>query len=88
MARILLVHYDRGQNTVSKLISSWAPPSENETGSYIVDVCHRLNVGPDDFLPLPTRLLDLILAITHHEQGVNPWPIDVTQRGIDLERKS
>lgn len=86
MARILMGDFDKGLTTVTQLISSWAPASENDTQAYIQDVCQRLNVGPGDPLDLPNRLLDLMTAITHHEQGSQPWAQNIIQQGIDLER--
>lgn len=34
--------------TVRKIISRWAPPSENNTESYVRKMCKALSVGPDE----------------------------------------
>ena len=37
----------KGKNTVRKLISEYAPPFENNTGSYVDSVAKKLGVNPD-----------------------------------------
>lgn len=37
-----------GNNTVTKIISSWAPSSENNTQAYINTVCHLTGLQPDE----------------------------------------
>lgn len=71
-AKILLTYYRRyGLNCVREIINRWAPPSENDTGSYISHVCKRMGVGPDDTLFLDTlaTLKALVVAMIYHEQG-------------------
>ena len=45
---------DRGINTIRKLISEWAPTSENDTAAYISSVCASAGYGPDDVIALKT----------------------------------
>lgn len=52
--RSYITKYDRGLNTVRKLITEWAPPSENDTAAYIKTVCDRTGYGPDDVIALKT----------------------------------
>ena len=39
-----------GLNTVSGIITKWAPPGENNTSAYIDKVSNDLGVGPNDNL--------------------------------------
>lgn len=91
MARILRGHYQSGHQTIRALIGDpmdgWAPPNENDTGSYETDVSKRMAVGLDETLVLPDFLLPMLKAIAVHEGGC-PWPDSVVQLGIDLERSA
>lgn len=84
MARILKGDYREGAVTVHELIDRWAPPIENDTSAYVIDVANRLSVGIDETLALPNSLLPLLKAIAIHEGGC-PWADSVVQLGIDLE---
>lgn len=61
----------RGVNTVRKVISAWAPPSENNTEAYIKTVAQRLGVPPDAALDMENPLVRQALstAISLHENG-------------------
>jgi len=61
----------RGLNTISSIISTWAPPSENDTASYVADVSKRLGVSPSQPLDMSNPIVRQALstAITLHEQG-------------------
>ena len=49
------IHYaDRGLDTITKIISTWAPSSENDTAAYIASVCQSTGYGPDDVLKIKT----------------------------------
>lgn len=69
----LTVDYNRGYNTVRKIITVWAPPSDNNiTSAYVADVSNRINIAPDDPLePFQDLLPDLTAAIIIHENGRN-----------------
>lgn len=70
----------RGLNTVSKIISTWAPPTDaqgkpiNDTASYIADVAQKLGVDPNAPLNLKDHNLkgELLSAIFQHENGQQP----------------
>lgn len=87
MARILLGHFREGLTSVHALINEWAPPVENDTGSYVTDVASKMGVDADAPLTLPQQLLPMLKAIATHEGGC-PWPDSVVQLGIDLERSA
>jgi len=62
--------YRRGSNTVRKLISVWAPPSENDTENYIKFISSRLKVSPDyPFQLTPEVLKELAFQISIMENG-------------------
>lgn len=61
-------YIDRGFNTVEKIINRWAPPSENDTGTYVRNVARELGVDPR--APLgKSAIPKLAAAITRVEGG-------------------
>lgn len=61
-------YIDRGFNTVEKIINRWAPPSENDTGTYVRNVARELGVDPR--APLGKAAIPkLAAAITRVEGG-------------------
>jgi hypothetical protein len=53
--RNYITKYDRGINTVSKLINEWAPPADgNNTNAYIQKVCSMTGYAPDEVIELKT----------------------------------
>lgn len=70
MAKAITTMVGRGDDTITLLISEWAPPSENNTDAYIAAVAADIGQGPDDLLQLDQATLhDLIRAIMNHELG-------------------
>ena len=72
----LLIRYmtTGGKHTVRAIIDTWAPPSENDTDSYVQGVAHTMGVGPDEPLTPTPRVLTLLMnAIIHRENGINPY---------------
>ena len=63
-----------GLDTVRQIVSTYAPPSENDTAAYIAAVSTEMKVDPDDWLDLdlPETLTALVSAVWHHEQGQLP----------------
>ena len=69
----LQAYYSKhGINTVSGVVSRWAPPHENDTASYIKLVSGKLGVAPDAPLDLtdPAIRSQLLDAMQGHETGV------------------
>lgn len=81
-----LVAYDKkhGLNTVQGIISRWAPPSENDTNSYIQNVSGMLGVAPDQPLDMknPETIFGLTNAIIQHENGQNPYSEQQVAMGV------
>lgn len=78
----LITKYDRGLNTVRKIIEVFAPTSENDTEAYIKAVCislsKRLSFTVRDDTPLNLHDYDTVeafdRAMVRHEQGKGPLP--------------
>lgn len=83
MARILKSYDRRGINTISEIISTWAPPFENDTQSYINSVSGR--VGIDKNQPVTVEQYpEIIAAIIKHENGKQPYSAGVIRQGVDM----
>ena len=81
--KILKTYYIKyGLNTVRGIINRWAPPSENNTNSYVNDVAQQLGVGPDEVIDVPARAADLSRAIIRHENGLQPYDIAMINEGV------
>jgi hypothetical protein len=76
----------RGNDTVRGIIGTYAPPGENDTGSYIAEVAKKLGVSPDLHLNLndPEMLRGLMGAITTREVGSGRINIDQINAGMAL----
>ncbi len=72
-AAMIVLNYFRehGLTTITGIVSRWAPPTENNTASYIMDVCDRCGFDADAPLNLEAEddLLAVVHAICDHEQG-------------------
>ena len=58
-------------DTVKEIIDRWAPPVENNTSAYVLDVAGRLEIDPDAHINLEDAitLQRLCWAIIIHENG-------------------
>ena len=65
--------FANGDQTLGQLITTWAPPSENDTAAYISDVATRTGIDPNATLDLYANLPAILSAMTWHENGVNPY---------------
>jgi hypothetical protein len=77
----LMKYAGRGLDTVREIISTWAPPVENETSSYVTAVARALAIDADEKFDVGRRLVDLAWAIVIHENGK---PFD-SYRALDSE---
>ena len=88
LAKILLNYQAKyNLNTVREIILRWAPPNENNTDAYVKAVCDGCNVGPDDPIDLkdsPALLLLMIEAIIEHENGEQPYSVQLINQAINL----
>ena len=75
IARILISYEAAGIHTVRGVINRWAPPNENDTGAYVLDVAQRIGVDPDAVVDIDSYAVafELIKAIIKHENGQQPY---------------
>lgn len=85
LAVTLINYQDRyGLDTVTKIITRWAPYSENDTNAYIRDVAGRMGRHWDERLNVHRYedLEPLVKAIIWHENGQQPYSQAVIDRGL------
>ena len=76
---------------MKNIISRWAPPSENDTKSYIHSVLRMTSLGGNENLPQPSRGVDipilekLVAAMTTMECGIPYQQVDRTAIGKGYE---
>ncbi|WP_337917335.1 structural protein [Vibrio cholerae] len=82
IARILNTYRTKhGIVSIEQIISRWAPPSENNTESYIAHAAKALGVPRN--MPLSTSHYPaLIKVIIKHENGLQPYSDEVIHAGI------
>ena len=83
---LILRNYQRkhGLKCVAQIIARWAPPCENDTGSYAGHVAGVLGVSmtaPID-TSHPGTLATLVRAIIRHENGVQPYSDEEIEEGV------
>lgn len=84
--KIMLSYKARGLDTVTEIITAWAPSVENDTVSYINAVASHIGVDAHakiDVTNLATAEL-LIEAIIQHENGSQPYSKETINAGIKL----
>lgn len=72
-SKILDSYYSRNIKTVSQIITTYAPPIENNTNKYITDVCFLSGLNPNtliDNFDLKAKLLRAMSIIEVGEQNV------------------
>ncbi len=87
LARLLRAYQTRhGLNTVRMMIDRWAPPVENDTSAYVLDVAGALHVDPDHAIDTHDHatLFALCKAIARHESGFDPWADSVVEQGVNM----
>lgn len=82
----LLAYQEKyGLNTVSSIVSRWAPATENNTSNYIATVSKALGVKADDKLNLrdPSVMAKLVGSMIGVENGKNPYSDAQITMGVD-----
>lgn len=83
----LLQNYSRlnGCHTLRTMISRWAPPSENDTRSYISTVSKLTGIDPDKQINVDDRrtMCNLAAAMSYVENGAKAVMPDI-EAGWDL----
>ena len=92
---IILRNYQRPQllpslraNTIRKIITRWAPASENNTARYIDVVAKRTGLNPDELIAFKdkAKVLELVEAMCFVECG-QPIDKEILSSVYDLIRK-
>ncbi|MBS9442289.1 lytic transglycosylase catalytic [Photorhabdus heterorhabditis] len=75
LSRQLTLYASRGLTTIRDIITTYAPPSENDTEAYIAGMSKWLGVDQNAQLNLqdPQTLTAMMNGIIHHENGRNPY---------------
>jgi len=72
----------RGLNSVASIISTYAPSNENNTAAYISAVAGELGLAADQPFDVNGLLPQLVAAIIHHENGVQPFDLSDLQAWV------
>jgi hypothetical protein len=86
-AVLVINHFDKKKaNTIRKLINIWAPPVENDTGSYAHAVAKAAGVGPDDEVNFHEYVIlrPVIEAMILHENGIQPYTDAQIDKGLAM----
>jgi hypothetical protein len=85
---ILGTYLSRGVNTIEKIITQWAPPTENDTESYIVNVERWSGVPRKKALTVRdgSDYILIVAAMSFVENGQNA-DISAVQGGFNLQTK-
>lgn len=72
-------YLSRGINTIDEIIRSWAPPTENNTESYISNVERRSGVNRHTILSNTSgeQYIQIVAAMSYSENGVPANMADV-----------
>ncbi len=78
----------KGENTIEKIISSWAPPTENNTSAYISSVCRETGIDRNTMLTAfsGNDYIKIVAAISHVENGELAVMSDI-EAGFNLQNK-
>ena len=81
-------YLSRGQNTIEKIVSRWAPPTENNTENYIKSVEKWSGVPRDKELTAAdgADYILIVAAMSAVENGVNA-DINQVRAGFQLQTK-
>ncbi len=80
MFQCLNTYYTKyGLDTIRKMISRWAPPTENHTDNYVKAVSDRSGTPPDSRITATNRdvMVPIVAAMSCVENGVDARMADV-----------
>lgn len=83
IAKILDAYAARGIVTVNDIINTWAPPTENDTASYVQTVADSMGVESTASVS-KSEYPALIAAIVEHENGSQPYDVSVINKGVEI----
>lgn len=85
MAALLRSYQNRGLNTINKMISRYAPSSENNTKAYVNAVARAVGVGPDQPFSVvgrPDLTSRMVAAMILHENAKQPYSVNQITEGV------
>ena len=73
--------------TIGQMISRWAPPSENDTVTYLRFVCNVCKCDPDAIVDVNNAdfMCKMIKAMCKMENGSCPYSDPLIKKGISLK---
>ncbi|WFQ80042.1 structural protein [Xenorhabdus sp. SF857] len=84
----ILRNYERkyGLNTIRQIITRWAPPSENDTESYIAYVCKSVGIASSAVIDVDSEvtMIKLVRAMIQMENGQQPYPVETFRKAFEL----
>jgi hypothetical protein len=87
MVRIFRSYERRGINTIAGIVSTWAPPNENDTEAYIAHVEQRTGIPrhqPVDIQGDTQSVVAIVAVMTLHENGKQPYDNATLTRGVRM----
>ena len=71
---VLQSYFEKGFNTIEKIINRYAPPVENVTEAYINTVCKKTGLKPKDKIDWYNikDIKNIVAAISFVENGIEP----------------
>lgn len=85
---ILGTYLQKGNNTIEKIVRAWAPPTENDTESYISVVVKRSGIGRTKVLTADSGgdYRKIVAAMSHCENGI-PANMNDVESGFRMQSK-
>ena len=84
IVRIMRSYKRKGLNTLAEAIDRWAPPNENNSDAYVIDVCQQCSIASDQVIDFDTIMPQLVKAIIRHENGEDIYSDDQINQAIAL----
>jgi len=86
LVRQIGLYIHRGKDTIRKIITTYAPPGENNTAAYIRAVSQFMGVSPDQPLSMGNakQIEALVRAISIHENGGKYLSDDTVNAGYQM----
>lgn len=84
--KLLCNYISDGYNTIRKIINKWAPPSENNTSSYVNNVASRTGISADTIIARTDmdKLCKIAWAMAWSENSTPPASMDDIYAGWSL----
>ncbi|MBU3022882.1 virion protein [Aestuariibacter sp. A3R04] len=74
--------YLSGNTTIEKIISEWAPETENNTAAYIASVSQKTGIAATENITAMPQLVEIIKAMIYHENGQQPYGNALIERAV------